>query len=43
MTLVRWRGPLQPDARGSLRLPRDGDSAAPRPYPARARTEVTRS
>ena len=43
MTLVTWRGSLQPEARGSLRRPRDGDPAAPRPYPARAGTGVTRS
>jgi hypothetical protein len=43
MSMVTWRGSLQPDARGSLRPPRDGDTAVPQPYPARVRTGMNRS
>ncbi|GII55925.1 hypothetical protein Pth03_43140 [Planotetraspora thailandica] len=41
MSWVTWRDPLQPVARGSLRRLRDGDPAAPRPYPAWDRSGVS--
>jgi hypothetical protein len=43
MSVVTWRGTLQPDTRGSLWRPRDGDNAVSRPYPAQTPTGVSRS